>query len=143
LFVGGSSAIVNLLVFVAVHNAGVNVSVAAVTAFIIAALVNYFLSIKLIFRHNAKWRTPSELLVYFLLVSLICVVDMYCTLGFVSLGSPPLAGQSWRDGDRTAAELHGSALHHISGSTEPRLEASRSKVSRRGYEVVREEFRTD
>jgi dolichol-phosphate mannosyltransferase len=89
LFVGGSSAIVNLSVFVAAHSAGVNVSVAAVTAFIVAALVNYFLSIKLIFRHNAKWRTPSELLIYFLLVSLICVVDMYCTLGFVSLGSPP------------------------------------------------------
>ena len=48
-----------------------NVSVAAVIAFIIAALVNYFLSIKLIFRHNAKRRTPSELLVHFLVVSVI------------------------------------------------------------------------
>ena len=52
-------------------------------------MINYFLSIKLIFRHNAKWRTPSEVLVYFLVVSLIGVVDIYCTLGFVSLGSPP------------------------------------------------------
>jgi dolichol-phosphate mannosyltransferase len=89
LFVGGASAIVNLLVFVAAHSAGVNISVAAVVAFIIAALFNYLLSIKLIFRHNAKWRTPSELLVYFLVVSVIGVVDMYSTLGFVSLGSPP------------------------------------------------------
>jgi glycosyltransferase involved in cell wall biosynthesis len=89
LFVGGASAIVNLLVFIAAHSAGVEVSVAAVIAFIIAALVNYFLSIKLIFRHNAKWRTSSELLVYFLVVSLIGVVDMYSTLGFVSLGTSP------------------------------------------------------
>jgi hypothetical protein len=37
LFVGGSSAIVNLLAFVAAHSAGVKVSVAAVIAFIIAA----------------------------------------------------------------------------------------------------------
>jgi dolichol-phosphate mannosyltransferase len=89
LFVGGASAVVNLLVFVAAHSAGVNISVAAVMAFIIAALVNYFLSIKLIFRHNAKWRTSSELLVYFFAVSVIGIVDMYCTVGFVSLGTPP------------------------------------------------------
>ena len=89
LFVGGFSAIVNLAVFVALHAAGVNLSVAALAAFFIAALVNYFISIKLIFRHNAKWRTPSELLVYFLVVSGIGVVDMYSTVSFVSLGSTP------------------------------------------------------
>jgi dolichol-phosphate mannosyltransferase len=89
LLVGGFSAIVNLLVFVAAHGAGLGVSVAAVTAFFLAALVNYFLSIKLIFRHNAKWRTPSELLVYFVVVSVIGIIDMYTTVAFVSLGSPP------------------------------------------------------
>lgn len=89
LFVGGFSAVVNLLVFVALHRAGLSVSVAAVTAFFVAALVNYFLSIKLIFRHNAKWRTTSELFIYFFVVSIIGIIDMYSTLGFVSLGSPP------------------------------------------------------
>jgi dolichol-phosphate mannosyltransferase len=89
LFIGGFSAIVNLLVFVAAHSAGVDVSVAALTAFFIAAVVNYFLSIKLIFRHNARWRTSSELLVYFFVVSMIGIIDMYSTLEFVSLGSPP------------------------------------------------------
>ena len=88
LFIGGFAAIINLLVFLAMHSAGANVSVAALTAFFIAASVNYFLSIKLIFRHNAKWRTQSELLVYFFVVSAIGIVDMYSTLGFVSLGSP-------------------------------------------------------
>jgi dolichol-phosphate mannosyltransferase len=89
LFVGGFSAIVNLLVFVAAHGVGLSVSVAAVTAFFIAALVNYVLSIKLIFRHNARWRTTSELMVYFFVVSVIGVIDMYSTVGFVSLGMPP------------------------------------------------------
>jgi dolichol-phosphate mannosyltransferase len=89
LFVGGLSAIVNLLVFVAAHGIGLSVSVAAVTAFFIAALVNYVLSIKLIFRHNARWRTTSELMVYFFVVSVIGVIDMYSTVGFVSLGMPP------------------------------------------------------
>jgi glycosyltransferase involved in cell wall biosynthesis len=89
LLVGGFSAIVNLLVFVTAHSAGLSLSVAAVTAFFIAALVNYFLSIKLIFRHNAKWRTPSELLVYFVVVSVIGIVDMYTTVGLVLLGSAP------------------------------------------------------
>jgi glycosyltransferase involved in cell wall biosynthesis len=88
-FVGGFSALVNLLVFVAAYRSGVNISVAALSAFFIAALVNYLLSIKLIFRHNARWRTSSELLVYFLVVSLIGVVDLYSTVGLVSLGSPP------------------------------------------------------
>jgi hypothetical protein len=60
IFVGGFSALVNLLVFLAAHGAGVSVSVAALSAFFIAALVNYLLSIKLIFRHNAKWRTPPN-----------------------------------------------------------------------------------
>ena len=60
IFVGGFSALVNLLVFLAVHAVGVNVSLAALSAFFIAALVNYLLSIKLIFRHNAKWRTPPN-----------------------------------------------------------------------------------
>jgi dolichol-phosphate mannosyltransferase len=89
LFVGGFSAIVNLLVFVAAHGAGLNVSVAALTAFFIAALVNYVLSIKLIFRHNARWQTTSELMVYFFAVSVIGVIDMYSTVGFVALGMPP------------------------------------------------------
>ena len=94
-FVGGFSALVNLLVFVAAYRSGVNISVAALSAFFIAALVNYLLSIKLIFRHNAKWRTPSELLVYFLVVSLIGVVDLYSTVGFVSLGSPAWLAKVW------------------------------------------------
>ncbi len=89
MFVGGFSALINLLVFIVAHGVGVNVSVAALTAFFVAALVNYLLSIKLIFRHNAKWRTSFELLLYFLVVSLIGVVDVFSTVGFVSVGTPP------------------------------------------------------
>ena len=48
------------------------------------------LAIKLIFRHNAKWRTTSELVIYFVVVSVIGIVDMYTTDGCVSIGSPPL-----------------------------------------------------
>jgi dolichol-phosphate mannosyltransferase len=89
LFIGAFSAIVNLFVFLTAHAAGANLALAALGAFFIAALVNYFLSIKLIFRHNALWRTPSELLVYFFVVSVIGIIDMYSTVGFVSLGSSP------------------------------------------------------
>ena len=60
---------------------------AALIAFFVAALVNYFLSIKLIFRHNAKWRTPSELLVYFVVVSVIGIIDVYTTVNIQHLES--------------------------------------------------------
>jgi glycosyltransferase involved in cell wall biosynthesis len=86
LFIGGISAIVNLVLFLVAMRAGVDVSVAALSAFFIAAFVNYYLSIQLLFRHKAKWKTSTELLVFLVVVSIVGAVDMFCTKGFIAAG---------------------------------------------------------
>jgi putative flippase GtrA len=69
--------------------AGLGVSASALSAFFIAAFVNYYLSIKLIFRHKARWQTFSELVVFLLVVSTVGVIDMYCTRFFIAAGLAP------------------------------------------------------
>jgi glycosyltransferase involved in cell wall biosynthesis len=86
LFIGGFSAIVNLLLFLGMRGSGVALEVAAPTAFFAAAFVNYFLSVKLLFRHKAKWRTGTELLVFLGVVIAVGVFDYYCTRFFVAAG---------------------------------------------------------
>jgi putative flippase GtrA len=88
-FIGGFSAIVNLLLFLGFLRAGASLEIAAPTAFLVAAFVNYYLSVKLLFRHNAKWQTPAEILVFLSVVAVIGVVDLYLTKFFVALGMWP------------------------------------------------------
>ena len=90
--IGGVAAIVNLLCFLGLLRIGLGITPAALTAFFVAALVNYILSITFVFRHKAKWSATTELLVYLAVVVLIGIVDLYCTRFFVAIGlSPSLA----------------------------------------------------
>ena len=90
--IGGVAAIVNLLCFVLLLRIDLGLTASVLVAFFIAAGVNYYLSITLLFRHRAKWNTIAELLVYLILVITISVFDLDCTRGFVALGiNPPLA----------------------------------------------------
>ncbi len=88
-FIGGFSALVNLALFLALYHAGVALTLATLTAFFVAAWVNYYLSIQLIFRHKAKWRTATEIVVFLGVVCAVAVVDWYCTRLFIELGSAP------------------------------------------------------
>lgn len=87
--VGGFAAIVNLLLFMGFLAAGIGVSLAALGAFVLAAFVNYYLSIKFVFRHNARWRTLAELVVFLGVVAAVGVVDMVCTRLFIASGFAP------------------------------------------------------
>ena len=89
IFIGGFSAVVNLLLFVALYRLGQGVTVSALTAFFVAAFVNYYLSIKLLFRHQAKWKTFTEIAVFLLVVCVVGVIDLYCTRFFIRLRVPP------------------------------------------------------
>ena len=84
--VGGVSAIVNVLCFIGFLRLGLGITPSILTAFFIAAFVNYYLSISFIFRHNAKWGTVTEILIYLGVVVLIALIDLYCTRFFVYLG---------------------------------------------------------
>lgn len=89
LLVGGFSALVNMAVFLALIGTGIAVQVSALSAFVIAAAVNYVLSISLIFRHQAKWKTGQEIAVFILLVAAIGAFDMYATKGMIEVGMAP------------------------------------------------------
>jgi dolichol-phosphate mannosyltransferase len=87
--IGGFSAIVNLAFFLATYHSGLDLTLSTVVSFCIAAFVNYYLSIKLIFRHKAKWRSGTELLVFLLVIGTVGLVDLYSTRFLVSIGSQP------------------------------------------------------
>ena len=90
--IGGVAAVVNLLCFVLLLRIGLGLTPSVLAAFFIAAGVNYYLSIKLLFRHRAMWNTITELVVYLVLVITISIIDLGCTRGFIALGTnPPLA----------------------------------------------------
>lgn len=88
-FIGGLSALLNLALFLALIAAGAGLTVATVVAFACAACANYWLSIQLIFRHKARWKTLTELCVFLLVVAVVGVVDLYSTRFFVSRGMAP------------------------------------------------------
>jgi dolichol-phosphate mannosyltransferase len=85
-FIGGLSAIVNLLCFLGLLRMGVGLTPSALSAFFIAAFVNYCLSVTFLFRHKAKWSTTTEIIVYLGVVVVAGLVDLYCTRFFVGIG---------------------------------------------------------
>jgi dolichol-phosphate mannosyltransferase len=85
IFIGGLAAIVNLALFVALLPAA-GVAPAALTAFFVAAFVNYYLSVTLLFRHNARWKSTVELLFFLGVVGSVGFIDLYCTRYFVARG---------------------------------------------------------
>jgi dolichol-phosphate mannosyltransferase len=85
IFIGGLSAIVNLILFVALLPA-LGVTPAALTAFFAAAAVNYVLSVALLFRRRARWKSSAELFMFLCVVGAVSVVDLFSTRSFVALG---------------------------------------------------------
>lgn len=89
LFIGGISAVANFFVFMGLYHTGLAVSVSAPVAYIIAAFVNYFLCIFLLFRHRARWSSAVEIVIFLLIVALIGVLDLVMTEALMELGNPP------------------------------------------------------
>jgi dolichol-phosphate mannosyltransferase len=86
LIIGGAAAAVNILVYLILIRFEVRISVAAPLAYVMAAGFNYWLSILILFRHNARWKTSIELLVFSLLVACVCGIDYYLTVSFLGMG---------------------------------------------------------
>jgi dolichol-phosphate mannosyltransferase len=85
IFIGGISAIFNLLIFLLLYRE-VGVAVAAPIAFFLAAGVNYYLSIKVLFRREAKWKSVPEMAIFLAVVGAVSVVDLSSTQWLVSMG---------------------------------------------------------
>jgi dolichol-phosphate mannosyltransferase len=93
LFIGGTAALLNLLIFLGLHAASVPVVPAALTAFAVAAVANYVLSTLLIFRKNARWGPAAEYLIYGALVAAIGLLDSFGTREMILAGTGPLAAK--------------------------------------------------
>lgn len=86
---GGVAAVMNLLAFLGLLAAGLGVNAAAPTAFVAAAVVNYLLCISFLFRHKARWSTLGEMVTYWLVVGVVCLLDLAATRALLAAGAGP------------------------------------------------------
>ncbi len=84
LFIGGIAAILNLSLFLMLHAFSMTTVIAAPTAFIAAATLNYFLCIKLLFRRQVRWNNIMEIILFASLVSGVCLFDLAVTSTLLS-----------------------------------------------------------
>ena len=91
-FIGAFAAIVNAISFVAMLPM-MSISAAATIAFIVAAAVNYWLCIKILFRHRARWSAPGEIGIYAASVAVLCLLDVGMTVGMVGIGLSALGAK--------------------------------------------------
>ncbi len=89
LFIGGTSALGNIVGFTLLVALGLKVSSSVVLAFIAAALLNYLLCVAILFRHKARWNTWGELFMYLLTVAIMGGFDFGSTLQLIAWGGSP------------------------------------------------------
>ncbi len=89
LFIGGSSAVANIVLFSLFMATGLGLNVSTLTAFLVAAVINYLLCIAILFRHRARWNTFGELVAYAVTLVIMGAVDYGLTVGLVALSSSP------------------------------------------------------
>lgn len=94
-FIGGISAIGNLLCFsVLLHNF-VPLSYATIFSFIFSAVINYLLCIEILFKHNARWNNAGEILSYVITLLIMGCIDYFCTKGLLTVGLSPMWSKAW------------------------------------------------
>ena len=91
--VGGLAAGVNLAVFLLLFGGGAALPVSVLTAFFVAAGVNYVLSIAFIFRHRVRYSATLEIVVFLAVVALIGWFDLLVTRRALAEGWSPVAAK--------------------------------------------------
>lgn len=86
LVIGGISAVANILGFMGLLKTGIGVTVSALIAFYAAAAINYILCIFVLFRHNARWNSFMEAVLYVVLISVIGAFDITSTNMLIRAG---------------------------------------------------------
>jgi dolichol-phosphate mannosyltransferase len=92
--IGGMAAVVNLLVFLGLLNAGTGVIPSTAIAYIVAAAANYLLCILLLFRHKARWNSAAELGLFIFVVAIVGLADLWVTNVLISLAFHPAIAKS-------------------------------------------------
>ena len=96
-FVGGFCAVANLLCFNAFLTF-MSAWFATPLAFILTAMLNYWLCILVLFRHRAKWSTWGELGIYSAFVAAVGCIDLFSTLALLGTGFAPWAAKATASG---------------------------------------------
>jgi glycosyltransferase involved in cell wall biosynthesis len=95
LFIGFVSMMVNMMCFYTAMRAGIPLTYAIGSAFVIAAVCNYILCILILFQHKARWNTAGEVFLYILSVAFMGCIDYGVTRGFIILAWNPLWAKFW------------------------------------------------
>jgi dolichol-phosphate mannosyltransferase len=96
-FVGGLSAVANLLLFAGFRNFSPT-WFAAPAAFATAAILNYWLCTLLLFRSRTTWSRWTQLASYGVLVAGVAGVDLVSTIAFISAGLPAMSSKALASG---------------------------------------------
>lgn len=94
LFIGGVSAIANISLFQILFDSWFGMTTAVALSFTGAAILNYFLCVLILFRHNARWTTTGEILAYLLTLAIMGVFDIGITVSLAATGLSPLLCKS-------------------------------------------------
>jgi putative flippase GtrA len=87
--IGGLAAVVNLAVFLGIFRSGGSVAVAAPIAFAVAAAVNYFLCVSLLFKHRVRWNSAEEVGIFLGVVCAVGLLDVQVTDKLLKAGLAP------------------------------------------------------
>lgn len=93
-FIGAVSAVVNVIFFGVLLAADIEMTMAVVVSFAVAALINYLLCIAILFRHKSRWSARGEFFMYLLTLAIMGVFDVGVTLGVSGLGAEPLTSKA-------------------------------------------------
>ena len=91
--IGGTAALANLILFAAMHATGLALVVSIPTAFGIAAILNYWLCVNLLFDRNARWSDFVEWSLYALLVGVMGTLDYTLTSWLIDADLTPVTAK--------------------------------------------------
>jgi putative flippase GtrA len=81
--IGGLSSVINIVIFSFIYYTGASVFWAAVMAYLIAAMTNYFMCTCWAFKSPTRWCRHTQLLLYLAVVAMMALVDAYMTSFFI------------------------------------------------------------
>lgn len=94
-FIGLTCALANIALFAIFSKLGFGLLASTTSAFLLAAVLNYFLCLALLFRHKARWSAPGEVLAYTLTLCVMGALDYGITAGLAALGVMPIWSKAW------------------------------------------------
>jgi dolichol-phosphate mannosyltransferase len=82
-FIGAVCGFVNITLFCLLSSMAMNLPNAIILSFLVAAALNYFLCISILFQHRVRWETSTEVAMYLFSVVIMGGADYIATIGIV------------------------------------------------------------